>query len=150
MSKSKLSEEKIQNILIKKGNWHSGMFPYMTNSQLADVLEVILSKTFYTIIQYKNILGHDTFIDDISRNQIFANIHREIRKRLIGVPTPPNTSLPQFKRQITQRDISEMLHNAIVTGCVQCPHCSYGTLESDYENCPKCNQTNPLRKGGLI
>ena len=85
MSKNEhqIPEERIQQILIKKAEWHSGMLPYMTDAQLADVLEDILSKTLHSIIHYKKMLGHETFIDDIARNQMFHAVHKEIKSRLL-------------------------------------------------------------------
>ena len=80
---SKIPEERIQQILIKKAEWHSGMLSYMTNTQLADVLEVILSKTLHTIIHYKKMLGHESFIGDITKNQMFHAVHKEIKTRLL-------------------------------------------------------------------
>ena len=31
-----------------------------------------------------------------------------------------------------------------------CPYCEHGYLEPDYDKCPNCEKSNPLREGGCI
>lgn len=45
--------------------------------------------------------------------------------------------------------IDEMLEQALFDGVVNCPTCQ-SDLEPDYDVCPHCKVSNPLRKGGFI
>ena len=47
-------------------------------------------------------------------------------------------------------NIKEMLRQAVEESAVYCPYCEHGYLESDYEKCPECKKTNPLRERGYI
>ena len=46
--------------------------------------------------------------------------------------------------------LENMLKQAVIDDVVYCPYCDYGLLELDYDNCPNCHKSNPLKKAGLI
>ena len=47
-------------------------------------------------------------------------------------------------------NIGEILRQAVDDGVVYCPFCENGYLEPDYNKCPNCEKSNPLREGGFI
>ncbi|MBD3255143.1 MAG: hypothetical protein GF383_08615 [Candidatus Lokiarchaeota archaeon] len=76
-------KEKIQQIDIKKRRWNSGMFPDMTNEQLADVLELTLLKAIHGIIDLKKKYYGEASVIDVFTYKMFFQMHREIKKRLV-------------------------------------------------------------------
>lgn len=47
-------------------------------------------------------------------------------------------------------NIEKMLKDALFDGVLECPYCGYGDLEPDYDACPECHRSNPLKKRGYI
>ena len=47
-------------------------------------------------------------------------------------------------------DIERALLKAVFDSIIDCAYCGYTPLEADYDLCPECHKSNPLKQLGLI
>ena len=51
---------------------------------------------------------------------------------------------------ISEEKLLKLLQKAVFDSVIYCAYCEYTPLEADYDHCPECKKSNPLKEAGMI